>query len=203
MYPAAMVLTRGAYESALRVLWLLHPDDPFEREARYLALLEETEQLARLAARELRQIGADDESVQHPALVAEQIRGFREAVASKLPAGVVPPRRVPGMKDVIAESGFPARYLLYKFGCQYVHATKYATGLYRRHLGDAKEIGEFIEPKMWAEPLQLTWWSLQAPTERLLGILGADSTAFAASMPASKMKGLVTTLANEDPNPVA
>jgi hypothetical protein len=34
------------------------------------------------------------------------------------------------------------------------------------------EIGEFIEPRMWAEPLQLTWWSLQAPTGRLLDILG-------------------------------
>jgi hypothetical protein len=45
----------------------------------------------------------------------------------------------------------------HKFGCQYVHAMNCATGLYRRHLGNAMEIGEFIEPKMWAEPLQLTW----------------------------------------------
>ena len=31
---------RAAYEGALGVLWMLHPNDPFERESRYLALLE-------------------------------------------------------------------------------------------------------------------------------------------------------------------
>jgi hypothetical protein len=201
MYPAAMVLTRAAYESALRVLWMLHPDDPFEREGRYLAMLKETERLAKEAAREFGEMGADVATVQGHALIAEQIRQFREGVASKLPAGVTPPKSVPGPKDMIAESSFSARHLLYKFGCQYVHTANYATGLYRRHLGDAMEIGEFIEPKMWAEPLQLTWWSLQAPTARLLDILGADSTRFAASLPAAEMEQTVTALSNQDSNP--
>jgi hypothetical protein len=201
MYPAAMVLTRAAYESSLRISWMLHPDDPFEREGRYLALLEETERLFKEAAREFAGMRADDATVQGHALVADQIREFREGVAAQLPAGVAPPRTVPRLKDMIAESGFSARYLLYKFGCQYVHATNYATGLYRRHLGNAMELGEFIEPKMWAEPLQLTWWSLQAPTARLLDILGADSKAFAASLPTSEMNRLVATLANEGSNP--
>lgn len=58
MYPAAMVLTRAAYEGALRVMWMLHPDDPFEREARYLAMLKETEELARVAAREFAEMSA-------------------------------------------------------------------------------------------------------------------------------------------------
>jgi hypothetical protein len=71
MYPAAMVLTRAAYESALRTLWMLQPEDPFERETRYLALLEETEKLAQFAAREYRQLGAEDETVQGHASVAE------------------------------------------------------------------------------------------------------------------------------------
>lgn len=197
MYPAAMVLTRAAYEGALRVLWMLQPDDPFDREARYLAMLKEAERLAEVAAREFAEIGADDATVQGHLLVAGGIRGFREGVASKLPTGVTVPRNVPPLKDMIAESGFSARYLLYKFGCQYVHSTNYATGIYRKHLGDAMEIGEFVQPEMWAEPLQLTWWSLQAPTARLLVIAGGDPTAFAASLPSSEMERTVVALGNE------
>jgi hypothetical protein len=30
-YPTAMVLARAAYEGAIRVLWMLKPDNPFDR----------------------------------------------------------------------------------------------------------------------------------------------------------------------------
>lgn len=203
MYPAAMVLTRAAYEGALRVLWMLQPDDPFDREARYLAMLKETEGLAEVAAREFAQIGADDATVQGHLAIAQGIRRFREGVASKLPSDVTALERVPSPKEMIAESGFSARYVLYKFGCQYVHSTNYATGIYRKNLGNAMEIGEFVEPKMWAEPLQITWWSLQAPTTRLLETIGADSTAFAASLPSSEMERTVTALRGERSNAAA
>jgi hypothetical protein len=201
MYPAAMVLTRAAYESALRTLWMLHPEDPYERESRYLALLKETEQLARFATREYEEMGAKDATVHGHASLAESLREFREAVTAQLPAGVVPPKRVPRLEDMIAESGFRARYLLFKFQCQYAHTTNYATGIYRRGgLGDAMKLGDFTEPNIWAEPLHLTWWSLTAPTKRLLDVMGADSKAFAASLPTTEMKRLVETLGNDDPH---
>jgi hypothetical protein len=99
---------------------------------------------------------------------------------------------------MIAESGFGARYLLYKFGCQYVHATNYATGIYRRGgLGDAMKLGDFTDANMWDEPLRLTWWSLTAPTERLLHVHGVDSTAFMTSLPTAAMERLVEALAND------
>jgi hypothetical protein len=194
MYPAAMVLARAAYEGALRTMWMLSPDDSFEREARYLVMLKETERLAEVAAQEFAELSADDAAVQGHLTIAQAIRGFREGVASKLPRSVTPIERVPSLREIIAESGYGARYLLYKFGCQYVHSTNYATGIYRKNLGDAMEIGEFIDAQMWAEPLQITWWSLQAPTARLLEIAGGDSTAFAASLPSSEMERTVTAL---------
>src|SRR4051794_31663402 len=110
MYPAAMVLTRAAYEGALRVMWMLQPDDPFEREARYLAMLKETEELARVAAREFAVISAADATVHGHLAVADGIRDFRKGVASKLPGGVAAIGKVPPLKDIIAESGFGARY---------------------------------------------------------------------------------------------
>ena len=43
--PAAEALNRAAFESSLRILWMLHPDGDFVREARWLAHLEEEERL--------------------------------------------------------------------------------------------------------------------------------------------------------------
>jgi hypothetical protein len=41
MLPSAQVLARAVFEVAARGLWLLAPADPFQREARWLALMKE------------------------------------------------------------------------------------------------------------------------------------------------------------------
>lgn len=197
MYPTAMVLARAAFESALRTLWMLEPDNEFDRERRYLARLEETERLNEDAARAYTDLGADEAAARH-AGVAEAFRQFREAVVGKLP-DAIPPQRLPNLRAMLAESGYSSRYLLYRFASQFAHGTMYATGVYRRHLGTAKEFGEYIEPRMWAEPLQIAWWTLHAPAERLLEVNGIDAWALAERMPAVEMKRTVDDLRTGHP----
>jgi hypothetical protein len=195
MYPAAMVLVRAAMESAVRTVWMLKPEDPFDRERRYLAHLKETEDFNERAAREYAELG-EHEAAQRGVEVAAAIRGFREGVAAQVPDGVPPPVHVPNLRAMVEESGPAARYLVYRFLSQYAHTTHYATGLYRKHLGTKMELGEFVEPQMWVSPLRLAWWSIYAPAARLLEVVGADVTDFAESMPNEEVERTVTALAS-------
>jgi hypothetical protein len=43
LLPAAFSTSRTAYEVAIRVLWLMDPTDPYEREVRWLAYLSQDE----------------------------------------------------------------------------------------------------------------------------------------------------------------
>src|SRR4051812_35759214 len=39
LLPSAMCCCRAAFESAIKIIWMLKPDDPFEQESRWLAHL--------------------------------------------------------------------------------------------------------------------------------------------------------------------
>src|SRR4051794_22976285 len=47
LLPAANSLARAVLEAAVRAIWLLQPDDVFEREGRYLSHLQEEEHVLR------------------------------------------------------------------------------------------------------------------------------------------------------------
>jgi hypothetical protein len=45
LLPSACVLARAVFEIAVKAAWMVHPDDPFDREVRWLAHLAEEERL--------------------------------------------------------------------------------------------------------------------------------------------------------------
>jgi hypothetical protein len=52
LLPSAMILTRSIFEKAVKVMWIIQPDDPYEREIRWLAQLKtEEDHFSRLATR--------------------------------------------------------------------------------------------------------------------------------------------------------
>ena len=159
--PSAWVTARAATEAAARCIWLLQPEDEWQREARWLALLHEG---ARLGNRK--------ETKGMPALVAESelIKEFAEAVAAKLPEGVT----VPGMdpiKSILAEEG-DGLALFYVMASQYTHATELATRSWRVNLGTDAAYGEFSGARDWQHPVWMAYLSFRVTALRLIDLKG-------------------------------
>jgi hypothetical protein len=195
MYPAAMVLARAAYEGGIRVLWMLKPDDPFDRESRWLANLGQTARFHEQLSHEFESLGFEDRVVDDERDVAATIRSFAQGVTDKLPERIEPIPKVPPLREMVRELDIPERYVAYRLGSQFTHVAGYAIGIYRRNLGTAVDLGEFLEPSQWIAPLHMTWWSLWMPTARLLSLLQGDVEAFKASLPVRAIEKAVESLA--------
>jgi hypothetical protein len=113
-YPAAMVLARAAYEGAIRVLWMLKPDNPFDRESRWLANVRQTANFHEQLAREFESLRFEDDVVEDRRAAAATIRAFAEGVTDKLPAGIEPTVTVPPLKEMVKELAMPERYVAYR-----------------------------------------------------------------------------------------
>lgn len=197
LLPAAMTLARAAYEAALRTLWLLDPAEPFARERRWLTHMRDTERFHNSSAEAFRRAGSVD-AAERSAALAEAHRQFRLGVEAKLPIDVESPLpRLPRLEAIAAELGREERYLVYRIASQYTHATHMGTGLYRKNLGVAAELGDFATLGMWRMPLQLSWFALEAPVARLLDCLGSDAVAFRAALPSAAFREAVEALPSE------
>jgi len=164
--PSAWVTARAATEAAARCLWLLQPEDEWQREARWLALLHEG---ARLGKRK--------ETKDIPTFVAqcEQIEEFAEAVAAELPEGVSVPRMDSIQSILAAEADGLA--LFYVMASQYNHATELATRSWRVNLGIDATFGEFIGAKDWLQPVWMAYLSFRITALRLIELKGDGPSA--------------------------
>ncbi|TDK25843.1 hypothetical protein E2F48_11515 [Arthrobacter crusticola] len=164
--PSAWVTARAATEAAARCLWLLQPEDEWEREARWLALLHEGVRL-----------GDRKETKDVPTLAAQskRMKEFAEAVAAKLPEGMA----VPGMdsiQSILAAEG-EGLALFYVMASQYTHATEHATRFWRVNLGIDASHGEFVGAKDWLQPLWMSYLSFRVTALRLIELKGEDPSA--------------------------
>jgi Family of unknown function (DUF5677) len=175
LLPGAYVMARAAYEAALRILWILESEDPFAREVRWLAHMKEGEEYYKRMAGQFTRLGADASDWQRS---YETIRDIRLAIEAKLPPPHAPLPKAPGVWQMVKELGVEEKYVLYTMSSQYIHGTHVATGLYRRHLGTMKEIGEFIRPQDWFPCLMISWYCLHAPGGRFLERNAGDVKGF-------------------------
>jgi hypothetical protein len=84
LLPAANVLARAVFEIALKAAWIVQPDDPFDREVRWLAHLAEEERMLKANGEAAAKRGGDPASFEE---CHRQIRDFRMGVARALPTG--------------------------------------------------------------------------------------------------------------------
>jgi len=175
LLPAAHALARSAFECAVRALWLLEPDDPFEREARWLVHLHDEERYLEHCARRAQEFG---EAGSRWLETRDTIQQFRLQVSERMPAGYTIPKKLPSFDEILGSLQESQKYIVYKLLSQGVHGTHAATGLYRRHLGTCKETGEFVAPADWELPLVICWFSLQRLGRKLLDRTGGDEEAF-------------------------
>lgn len=167
LLPAAMALTRAAFETGVRVRWLLFPEREFDREARWLVHLEEEERLWRRMAELAERTGAEVEAYRR---VEAEIRMFRLAVRERLPAGTALPPGIPSVAAELQEQKEERRYITYVLLSQFVHGGHYAGAIWRRGLGTTKEFGEHVTIGEWKMMLQISWWSLYQSATRFIEV---------------------------------
>ena len=157
--PSAFVTARAAVETAARCIWLLQPDDVWEREARWLALLHEG---GRLGTRS--QLAGDLTRRTQ----SESIRDFASAVEARLPPGT----RIPGTPSadkLLREFGTDLDHF-YVIASQYSHGAELATRAYRANLGTDAEYGEVANLADWLYPLSHAWQAATAGVIRLMQV---------------------------------
>jgi hypothetical protein len=174
LLPGAWSCARSAFEIGMRFRWLLEPDDPFEREARWLSRIAEEERLNDQVADRVQVAGGDPSWFRDR---AASIRDFREGVTAQLPPGTKVPG-IPSVEQMALASSNHGSYIRYKQGSQHVHGTHSATEIYRRNLGTAKEFGERVTSAMWAAPMGLCWITLISAGTLLIDRLAGDVDAF-------------------------
>lgn len=156
--PAAWANARNAFEIAVRVIWLLYPDDRFEAEMRWIALLQEYE---RFHTRMTNVPETAVDSGRRHLDLANRIREFRLGVEERIPPGYAPPSRIPSVEQMLKEINTPAMYAIYIEGSQFLHGTMAASAAYRRGLGVAKELGDFSTIVHWIPLLRASWLSIK------------------------------------------
>jgi hypothetical protein len=163
----AWACARSAMEIAARVRWLLEPTDAYEREGRWLARLEEDERFLRASAEQIASAGGDATWLLRD---ADGMRDFRIAVTAKLPAGTAMPKRIPSALSTMADD--PSAHWHYRQASQYVHGTHAGGGLFRRHLGTLKELGEQVSTASWSGPLRASWSGLVIAASASISAIG-------------------------------
>ena len=150
---SASSLARAAMEAGARSMWLLAPDEPFEREVRWLAHLEnEVNVRKRLEGA----LGQDDTG-------SSTVRAFSAAVRDKLSPGTLVPTQVPKFDALLKAVGAAEKYSVYTYLSQSAHATHHGAGIFRQHLGATKTFGDFASAEDWWLPLSTLWWFLAMP----------------------------------------
>jgi hypothetical protein len=157
--PTAWVTARAATESAAKCLWLITPDDEWEREARWVACLEEG---ARLATRP--QLAGFEGLLEN----SESLRKFAADVRALLPDGVVIPR-VPSA-DAMLQTIAPGLAGFYVIASQFMHGAELATQTFRAHLGNAAEFGERSREDLWVAPLRNSWNAFRSTAREIAAI---------------------------------
>ncbi|MCM1950376.1 DUF5677 domain-containing protein [Streptomyces sp. G2] len=169
----AWTCARSVFEHAVRIIWLLYPDDPFDRECRWLGFLADTERSHKLVAEAMQNDPASPDGSHHRQR-ADAMRIFREGVTAKLPAGYTP-QRPPSFEQMLRSIDSAQMYRFYREGSQFVHGSMWGTSLYRKNLGTDAEFGDFAHTIHWLLPLRLCWFSLRNAGQILLDRLQAPS----------------------------
>ena len=153
--PASWANARNVFDAATRILWLLVPQDRFESEARWIALLVEYERFHQRMAAILE--GEGDTRARTHLERAERVREFHTAVAAKLPPGYVVPRGIPPTNQFLREIGVTGMYQLYIEGSQYMHAAMHATSTYLHRDEIGPQPTESVTIVDWILPLRTCW----------------------------------------------
>ncbi len=176
LIPPAIASARAGFEAAVKAMWMVDADDPFECEGRWLAHLKAEERFHKRIAARYEEIGKDAVPARK---LAEVIASFSQAVKEKLPPRTPMLDGNPTVDKMLESSGVDHLYAAYIYLSQFAHAEHAATWLYRAQgLGVKKLLGDFTKPADWHVPLGIAWFCLAHTGRLLLKRLGGDPDSF-------------------------
>lgn len=175
LVPPALVAARAALEAAVKGAWLVDADDPFDREARWLAYLASEERYLNRVAHKLSHAGLESTGWRNRAAI---IRNFYIGVSNNLPPGVKKLSGTPSFEAMLGALEGEQIYPFYILLSQTTHGEHASTWLYRTGLGTQQRLGEFIKPSDWWLPLRVCFLALKSPGHICLARLGGDPDRF-------------------------
>lgn len=172
LFPAAMMAARGAFETSLKAAWLVDCDAHFDRERRWLQLLETEERMeARLAGhlQKVGQTGADQLKRR------DELRSFRLEVEQRFPEGYVALKGTPSVEQMMETLHHPQLYVAYIYLSQFLHGERAAASYYAP-IGEPRR--DAVKTGDWAFPLKVAWLAFFQGARKLLMRFGSDPDAF-------------------------
>jgi hypothetical protein len=171
LLPAALSMARPAFELGVKINWMLQPEDPFEREARWLSQLRNGEEYNKKTSSILQKFNIENQGFRNQ---AKTIKEFRENITRLLPSKYKAVQKMPSLRDMLVALKDERRYLLYIYLSQFTHGSHVATDTYRRNLGTMQEFGEYIEPRDWRVPFTACWYTMATAATLVIDRLGGD-----------------------------
>jgi hypothetical protein len=191
LLPPAMAVARAAFETSVRVLWMLDPEDPFERQVRWLVGLEEYERYYDNLAKEYDKLGVESADTRG---LHRLIQDFRLNVQQVLPSEYKLLPGLPNYRQILDAIGHVNGYAWYIVASNHTHPTQVATSLYRRDFGASKEFGEFIQASDWYPVMLLCAFALHTTGAKFIERCGGNSAAFVTGRDLEEMSWALASL---------
>ncbi|HEY9748053.1 MAG TPA: DUF5677 domain-containing protein [Allocoleopsis sp.] len=160
LLPSALVLSRSVLETAANTLWLMQPEDVFDREMRLVALLSDEEKQRETYINNLITLKVENSEIEEAKSQKQDIQEYRDSIVSRIPnnyAEIKKPQRIESLLDSLNLKNI---YPTYRILCSPTHANHSSTWMYKRSLDQGDEFGERIEPRDWHTPLFICCWAL-------------------------------------------
>jgi hypothetical protein len=176
LLPSAIALARAAFEASIRIRWTLQPDEPMERDARWLAQFRDrANQWSKLTQR-VRELGVDvTPLVQYEQLLARGYEKLELLFNTESQRKYDIPARRPDMVSMLHSLGERDSYVRYMLASDYAHASQIATQIYKDASVPITNYGEFIKPEHWVFCLRLSWHSFYKAGYRWLETASFDT----------------------------
>lgn len=184
-YPACAACARCAFEVGAVAAWLLVPDDPFQREGRWLGWFKANERFYTTLSNDLSPVSPELAEAMRQTAIHHS--NWRRTLEAKLPRGEVTEK--PAMPIILKELGFLQLYPAYREISQVVHGEPQATSLVHKVEYTAKDSsstdaifeavgqrhfwGSFASESDWALAIRMASWSLMISLPKLLSRIKA------------------------------
>jgi hypothetical protein len=176
LLPSALIISRSTLEAAVNVLWIIAPEDPFERETRLIAFLDKELEEQDKYIQNLKKLGVDSLEVQKIENSKEQVKEYRTTIQNKIPKNNPEIKKPNNFLELLSSLNLSNLYPTYRLLSNSTHGSHAATWLYNRQM--PKGFGERIDQQDWYTPLFICWWVLATIGSEFLRTFGSNPDNF-------------------------
>jgi hypothetical protein len=162
---SALILTRTLFEVLIRVSWMLHTDNVFESECRYVAQLDTECKFINKWIKEFEKSGHSSENYNQS---LNSVSSFKNDLSALLISQGYEIPVLPNVREMLKSLNEERKYIYYMLLSQYTHLTHYSGRIYRRHLGTEKKLEEKVSLEDWKFIFSVCWPVFEFATEYYL-----------------------------------